>query len=834
MPEAGEVFLIWGIDGWQPLPESLRPAGTEIKNKLMRTLMHQEGDTFVVRTQVPIGVTINYGFMITDKRGIFDAVSHVWDGGQDYQTIASASGVVEVKPQLTLNNEWSNILDISLYLLVGVGILLAVWLAMFLVPGFLGRQTIRRWLLPCFLALSLWSIFLWPASVLADSPLATQEIRYNLPEAGEIFLVWGINGWNVLPKEMWPAGTILKDNLMYTPMVREDETFVARVRVPSGATIDYVFQITKTAGGASIEVWDANGNPKQDYHTAAVQDGSVAIQAMPVIQDQLRASSSASADVTQEIRYHLPIAGEVFFVWGINGWQMTPEETRPSGTVIKNEVMHTPMTREADFFVARIQTPARAMIDYGFLITKKRNGDAIKAVWDGEQDYRMTATEDGIVEVKPELSLLRDQISANVVNVNRQWRGVLLLIIGFVLAFGAGFIRRYPPLNHVVSPYLNYLNNDISKLIMFAIASRLLLLSIAYLSQVSIANLNEDYVTFKATYLEQVISPFGRGDVWWYMDIAQNGYEHRPFSTEKHANWAFYPLWPIVLKLGSFFIPDMLISGLILSNIFFLLSLIFLYQLISIDFDRNIAMLTSFLVIIFPASHFLSRPGPEALFLFLVVATLLCAKKNQWLLTGIIGSLAVLSRLQGLLLVLPLLFIYYKHYRVSQKHDIRVLSLLMIPAALLLLMFYMYWLTGNILANFAIQEAWDHHLSYPFAAMIQFLAKPDVINYYGWSLSPVNFIFLFFALVLTGFMIKKPEIPREYLIYTLLSIYLIIARDSLQASLRFMIPVFPLYLILSLLIYNKRTLSNFIFFSFISLQLFYFLAFVQEYNWAAT
>jgi hypothetical protein len=58
-----------------------------------------------------------------------------------------------------------------------------------------------------------------------DQPLVTQEIRYDMPDASEVFLVWGFNGWAVVPEENRPAGTVVKNAVMHTPMVREDDAF---------------------------------------------------------------------------------------------------------------------------------------------------------------------------------------------------------------------------------------------------------------------------------------------------------------------------------------------------------------------------------------------------------------------------------------------------------------------------------------------------------------------------------------------------------------------------------------------------------------------------------
>ena len=112
-----------------------------------------------------------------------------------------------------------------------------------------------------------------------EQPFVTVEIRYHMPDAGDVFLVWGINGWKLVSLETRPPGTEVKDRIMYTPMIRGgDNVFVAEIRAPSGATIDYAFQITKTRGGESVNLWDTNGAPKRDFHTVAVPDGVAEVQ----------------------------------------------------------------------------------------------------------------------------------------------------------------------------------------------------------------------------------------------------------------------------------------------------------------------------------------------------------------------------------------------------------------------------------------------------------------------------------------------------------------------------------------------------------------------------
>jgi hypothetical protein len=111
------------------------------------------------------------------------------------------------------------------------------------------------------------------------------------------------------------------------------------------------------------------------------------------------ASTAASSLVKLEIRYELPAAGEVSFIWGVNGWSPVPEDLRPPGTVIRKEVMSTPMVRQDGRFVVTIEVQKEAKVDYGFLLTKTAGGAFIE-VWDVDASYRFTATNSDVVNIK--------------------------------------------------------------------------------------------------------------------------------------------------------------------------------------------------------------------------------------------------------------------------------------------------------------------------------------------------------------------------------------------------------------------------------------------------
>ncbi|MCB0190913.1 MAG: sulfatase [Anaerolineae bacterium] len=227
--------------------------------------------------------------------------------------------------------------------------------------------------------------------------MITQEIRYHMPEAGEVYLVWGVNGWQSVPEKIQPPGTTV-DVVMFTPMVLQGDTFVAKVQVYAGTTLDYGFQTRKKRDGTPTKEWVWDG----DYQLTPGDDPVVEIEATVTLDSQPSNSPAESSLVTQEFRYHMPEAGEVYFVWGIDGWQNVPEEIRPPKTTVDG-VMFTPMEVVGDAFVVKVQVPAGTTLDYGFQTRKKRSGTPIGYVWDG--DYHLVSFSNEIIEKQSTVSL---------------------------------------------------------------------------------------------------------------------------------------------------------------------------------------------------------------------------------------------------------------------------------------------------------------------------------------------------------------------------------------------------------------------------------------------
>jgi hypothetical protein len=130
-----------------------------------------------------------------------------------------------------------------------------------------------------------------------DGKIVTREIRYSSAEAGEVALVWGVDGWQMLPAALRPAGTTVlatKGEVMRTPMVNTDGVFTATVRVPAGATIDYIFQVTRTRSGVPADAWDMGDQPERQFRLIADRDGATTNMATIALAQQTYTSAPDS------------------------------------------------------------------------------------------------------------------------------------------------------------------------------------------------------------------------------------------------------------------------------------------------------------------------------------------------------------------------------------------------------------------------------------------------------------------------------------------------------------------------------------------------------------
>lgn len=177
-----------------------------------------------------------------------------------------------------------------------------------------------------------------------------------------------------------------------------------------------------------------------------------------------------------------------------------------------------------------------------------------------------------------------------------------------------------------------------------------------------------------------LLAPWDRWDVTLYKQIALVGYSSGNGTTQ------FHPLYPWLAAPLARLLDAPTIALLLVSSLAGLVCWVVLLRLWELDFSEEDAWFGSLLWVCFPVSFILFAPYSEALFLLWTVLSFLQARRQRWWLTGGLGALAVLTRRQGILLLLPLAWeVWYsrsKRWKELWRHPEDWIPLLLIPLAL--------------------------------------------------------------------------------------------------------------------------------------------------------
>jgi Mannosyltransferase (PIG-V) len=160
---------------------------------------------------------------------------------------------------------------------------------------------------------------------------------------------------------------------------------------------------------------------------------------------------------------------------------------------------------------------------------------------------------------------------------------------------------------------------------------------------------------------------WARWDAGWYRHIAIHGYLDQAVGPTGQRNLAFYPLYPLTMRLVSLAGPDPLAAGILVSNLAFLTALLLLHRMVRTRFGGDAALRSVLLLSVFPFSFYFSAVYSEALFLLLVVASLYLAQQGRWAAASLCALLCGATRAPGLALTPALALLYVERIRFDAR-----------------------------------------------------------------------------------------------------------------------------------------------------------------------
>jgi len=142
------------------------------------------------------------------------------------------------------------------------------------------------------------------------------------------------------------------------------------------------------------------------------------------------------------------------------------------------------------------------------------------------------------------------------------------------------------------------------------------------------------------------INVWERWDTAWYLKIAVFGYAPADGTA------SFSPLYPwLVGGLGAI-TGNFLLSALLISNLAALAVFVLFYEVARVEgLTSEQAGFAVLSLALFPSAFFLFAAYTDSLFLALALGAWLAARRRRWLVAGLLGGFATLTRLQGGLLM---------------------------------------------------------------------------------------------------------------------------------------------------------------------------------------
>jgi Gpi18-like mannosyltransferase len=345
-----------------------------------------------------------------------------------------------------------------------------------------------------------------------------------------------------------------------------------------------------------------------------------------------------------------------------------------------------------------------------------------------------------------------------------------------------------------------------------ALGIRLASAAIAYVAVVSgrpYEPARENQADFEL-FDEPFWNTFTRYDAGWYVSIARFGYVARPHG---QSNIAFFPAYPVLMRgvrdaLLVSVRPRRLswyLAGALVSWGCFAAALLLFYALARLDLDEGSAQRAVLYLSIFPGAFYFGEVYSESLFLLVTLASVYGFRKGRFLLGGLFGALACLTRVNGLFALPALALAGWPEARQQERGPAKLCGGLALAAAGLgAFCLFDYWSFGNAFEWAAIiQRSWDYNPGgSPWSAYttllgqlfswspVRMLPSPDppcaLLNGTAGLLMVAAVPFVWFRL------------GPAYAVFMLANLWVPLSSGALEGLARYTAVLFPFSLVISL------------------------------------
>jgi hypothetical protein len=326
------------------------------------------------------------------------------------------------------------------------------------------------------------------------------------------------------------------------------------------------------------------------------------------------------------------------------------------------------------------------------------------------------------------------------------------------------------------------------------------------------------YVSFRNGVIDQpgdLLRMWSHWDAPHYLDLIVFGYRdgdssglvgphgYRSVFPEDLALYiVFYPLFPWLGTVVNLLVDDPLVSAFVVTTIASMFVAPLLFRLVRHDEDASVGLRAAWFALIFPTAYFLHIGYTEALFMALVLGSFLAARTERWWLAGLLGGLAALARINGLVLIPALAAEAYTQWlqRPPAERRLRVewLAIGLVALGFGIYLGLNYAIYGTPFEFLRVQhDHWFKSLAAPWDAVSGAFnwfrsEKADSRLMYGFM------ELLFVGVALAGTIFAAFRFRPSWFIWMAGNTLLFVSTSFLLSTPRYALTLFPLFVTLAL------------------------------------
>jgi len=297
--------------------------------------------------------------------------------------------------------------------------------------------------------------------------------------------------------------------------------------------------------------------------------------------------------------------------------------------------------------------------------------------------------------------------------------------------------------------------------------------------------------------IDTLVRRFSAWDGEHYLYLSRSGY---PSSGQKTHLIAFFPLYPLLIRILTFVFVSPHLAGLVVSSIGSIVGHS-VFMLFLQDFGLPRAKVWRVMLLLFcsPIAVYFSNLYSEGMYLALSSAFLLCVYRYRFLPAAVVGALAAVTRPPGVLFVVPYLV------RLAEQASKRKIPRQAAYGILILSGFFLYlglnlFLFGDPFHFLAVQgREWHKHLQNPFQTYlynVRLLFVPfEKVQFWTYHLDLFSTAVLLLLFPLYFFFAKE-RLPMSLILWAVSNWLLFCSQSYWLSNMRFIGLILPLYVML--------------------------------------